>query len=107
MQADVLVELVRHATAGNQPAIRQSVERLIAEEEQTGHRILAERLQKALQAPHTLSRERPHRLSSSKAALRRRKRSITRLSPHADREFGEITAFMMMQLKTVSKKHYN
>ena len=50
MQADVLVELVRHATAGNQPAIRQLVERLIAGEEQKGHRILAERLQKALQA---------------------------------------------------------
>ena len=33
-QTDVLVELIRHATAGNQPAIRQSVERLIAVEEQ-------------------------------------------------------------------------
>ena len=32
-QTDVLVELVRHATAGNEPAIRQAVERLIAEEE--------------------------------------------------------------------------
>ena len=52
-QTDVLVELVRHAMGGNQPAIRQAVERLIAEEEQKGHRILAERLQKALQAPHT------------------------------------------------------
>lgn len=59
MQADVLVELIRQATAGNQPAIRQSVERLIADEEQKGHRILAERLQKALQAPHTPSRTSP------------------------------------------------
>lgn len=52
-QTDVLVELVRHAMGGNQPAIRQSVERLIAEEEQKGHRILAERLEKALQVPHS------------------------------------------------------
>lgn len=52
-QTDVLVELVRHAMGGNQPAIRQSVEQLIADEEQRGHRILAERLQKALQAQHT------------------------------------------------------
>ena len=58
-QTDVLVELIRHATAGNQPAIRQSVERLIADEEQKGHRILAERLQKALQAAHTPSRTSP------------------------------------------------
>lgn len=52
-QTDVLVELVRHAMGGNQPAIRQSVERLIAEEEQKGHRILAERLEKALQVSHS------------------------------------------------------
>ena len=58
-QTDVLVELIRHATAGNQPAIRQLVERLIAGEEQKGHRILAERLQKALQAPHTPTRTSP------------------------------------------------
>ena len=58
-QTDVLVELIRHATAGNQPAIRQLVERLIAGEEQKGHRIFAERLQKALQAPHTPSRTSP------------------------------------------------
>jgi len=32
-QTDVLVELARHAMGGNQPAIRQSVERLIAETE--------------------------------------------------------------------------
>ena len=51
MQADVLVELVRQALAGNRPAIRQSVETLIAEENRKGHRVLAERLHKALQAP--------------------------------------------------------
>ena len=43
-QTDVLVELIRHATAGNQPAIRQSVERLIADEEQKGHRNLGRAL---------------------------------------------------------------
>ena len=69
MQADVLVELVRHATAGNQPAIRQSVERLIADEEQKGHRILAERLQKALQTPHTPSRTPPSPFSGQGGAV--------------------------------------
>ena len=67
-QTDVLVELIRHATAGNQPAIRQSVERLIADEEQKGHRILAERLQKALQAPHTPSRTPPSPFSGQGGA---------------------------------------
>ena len=68
MQADVLVELIRQALAGNQPAIRQAVERLIAEEEQKGHRILAERLQKALQAPHTPSRTLPSPFSGQGGA---------------------------------------
>ena len=68
MQADVLVERVRHATAGNQPAIRQLVERLIAGEEQKGHRILAERLQKALQTPHTPSRTPPSPFSGQGGA---------------------------------------
>ena len=67
-QTDVLVELVRHATAGNQPAIRQAVERLIAEEEQKGHRILAERLQKALQATHTPPRTPPSPFSGQGGA---------------------------------------
>ena len=53
MQADILVELVRQALAGNRPAIRQSVETLIAGENRKGHRVLAERLHKALQAPET------------------------------------------------------
>ena len=53
MQADVLVELIRQALAGNRPTIRQSVETLIAGENRKGHRVLAERLHKALQAPET------------------------------------------------------
>ena len=105
MQADVLVELIRQALAGNQPAIRQSVERSpMKNRRDTASWPSACRkpCKRRIRRP-----ERPHRLSPGKAALRHSKRSITRLNPHADREFGEITAFMMIQLKTVSKKHHN
>ena len=52
-QADVLVDLVKNATSGNQTAFRKAAEWLIQEEKQKGHRLFAERLAKALQ-PGTL-----------------------------------------------------
>ncbi|MBF0612820.1 MAG: ATP-binding protein [Magnetococcales bacterium] len=48
-QADILVELVRTATSGDQLAFRKAAESLIQEEKAKGHRILAERLAKSLQ----------------------------------------------------------
>lgn len=47
-QADLLVELIKAATNGDQLAFRKSAEELIQEEKQKGHRILAERLTKVL-----------------------------------------------------------
>lgn len=51
-QADLLVELLKNATGGDQLALRKVAETLIQEEKSKGHRILAERLTKALQ-PNT------------------------------------------------------
>ncbi|MBH1744411.1 AAA family ATPase, partial [Stenotrophomonas maltophilia] len=48
-QADLLVDLVKTATSGDQLAFRKAAEGLIQEEKQKGHRLLAERLTKALQ----------------------------------------------------------
>lgn len=50
-QADTLVTLVKAATSGDQPSFRKSTEALIQEERDKGHRILADRLEKALRAP--------------------------------------------------------
>lgn len=49
-QADLLVDLLKAATSGDQLAFRKVAEGLIQEEKQKGHRLLAERLTKALQA---------------------------------------------------------
>ncbi|MNZ88183.1 ATP-dependent zinc metalloprotease FtsH 1 [compost metagenome] len=49
-QADTLVALVKAASGGDQPTFRKSTEVLIKEERGKGHRILADRLEKALQA---------------------------------------------------------
>lgn len=49
-QADLLVDLLKAATSGDQLAFRKAAEGLIQEEKQKGHRLLAERLAKALQA---------------------------------------------------------
>ena len=49
-QADLLVELLKTATSGDQLAFRKAAEGLIQEEKQKGHRLLAERLAKALRA---------------------------------------------------------
>lgn len=48
-QADLLVDLLKTATSGDQLAFRKAAEGLIQEEKQKGHRLLAERLTKALQ----------------------------------------------------------
>lgn len=47
-QADTLVTLVKAANSGDQPSFRKSTEALIQEERGKGHRILADRLEKAL-----------------------------------------------------------
>lgn len=52
-QADLLVDLVKTATNGDQLAFRKAAEGLIQEEKQKGHRLLAERLTKALQPNFT------------------------------------------------------
>jgi SpoVK/Ycf46/Vps4 family AAA+-type ATPase len=48
-QADLLVDLFKTATSGDQLAFRKVAEGLIQEEKSKGHRILAERLAKAMQ----------------------------------------------------------
>ncbi|VAX09281.1 hypothetical protein MNBD_GAMMA25-2062, partial [hydrothermal vent metagenome] len=47
-QADLLVSLVKSATSGDQLAMRKVAENLIQEEKNKGHRVLADRLTKAL-----------------------------------------------------------
>ncbi len=52
-QADILVELIKSASIGDQVAVRKVTETLIQEERAKGHRILAERLLKSLQTQHS------------------------------------------------------
>lgn len=53
-QADLLVELIKSASSGDQLAFRKTAEALIQEEKSKGHRVLAERLVKSMQ-PSTFS----------------------------------------------------
>ena len=76
-QADLLVDLVKTATSGDQLAFRKAAEGLIQEEKQKGHRLLAERLTKALQ-PSATQVARPQSMRT------------TSTSPHKDL-FYEIT----------------
>jgi len=48
-QADLLVDLIKNASNGDQLAFRRTAETLIQEEKSKGHRVLAERLVKSLQ----------------------------------------------------------
>lgn len=57
-RADLLVDLVKTATCGDQLAFRKAAEELIQEEKQKGYRLLAERLAKALQ-PSVVHAARP------------------------------------------------
>lgn len=57
-QADLLVDLLKTAAGGDQLAFRKAAEGLIQEEKQKGHRLLAERLAKALQ-PNATQAVRP------------------------------------------------
>ena len=49
-QADTLVALVKAASSGDQQSFRKTAEALIQEERDKGHRILADRIEKALRA---------------------------------------------------------
>lgn len=49
-QADLLVDLLKTATSGDPLALRKVAEELIQEEKSKGHRILAERMTKAIQS---------------------------------------------------------
>jgi len=53
-QADLLVELLKSASSGDQLTLRKVAEALIEEEKRKGHRILADRLAKSLR-PNTLT----------------------------------------------------
>ncbi len=57
-QADTLVALVKAASSGNTQNLQKSIETLISEERQKGHRLLAERLMKSIQTPSTQSNAR-------------------------------------------------
>lgn len=50
-QADKLVDLLKAAASGDQLTLRKVAEGLIEEEKSKGHRVLAERLTKAIQTP--------------------------------------------------------
>jgi len=53
VQADLLVDLIKNASNGDQLAFRKTAEALIQEEKAKGHRVLADRLVKSLQ-PSTI-----------------------------------------------------
>ena len=66
-QADLLVDLLRSGTEGDQITFRKAAEALIEDERSKGHRVLATRLVKSLQPNvihmnHTVSR--PHVISA-------------------------------------------
>ncbi|SDM87799.1 AAA family ATPase [Vreelandella arcis] len=54
-QADTLVELLKTASSGDQQSFRKVAEKLVQEEKDKGHRILAERLLKSLQQGANIS----------------------------------------------------
>lgn len=54
-QADTLVELLKTASSGDQQSFRKVAEKLVQEEKDKGHRILAERLLKSLQQGANMS----------------------------------------------------
>ncbi|TQE99615.1 MAG: ATP-binding protein [Spiribacter salinus] len=54
-QADLLVELLKSASSGDQLALRKIAEALIEEEKRKGHRILANRLAKSLRPNTSMS----------------------------------------------------
>jgi AAA+ superfamily predicted ATPase len=54
-QADILVDLVKAASGGDQLLVRRAAESLIQEERAKGHRILADRLSKSMQPTSVLA----------------------------------------------------
>lgn len=65
-QADLLVDLLKSASSGDQLAFRKIAETLIQEEKSKGHRILAERLTKSLRPNNSvMSRGMPARQNGS------------------------------------------
>lgn len=66
-RSDLLLSIVRAGAAGDQAALRSSVEAIVADERNKNHNILADRLQRAL---NTVSVTSPARMASSSHAGR-------------------------------------
>ena len=79
-RADLLVKLIKSAGSGNQTAVRKISEILIQEEKSKGHRILADRLNKAMQSNGFLTRY--HDLKQNKS--NNHKNFIFEITPKRD-----------------------
>lgn len=66
-QADTLVEIVKAASSGDQQSFRKAAESLVQEERGKGHRVLADRLSKALQYSPSFQTRQPGSTTPSSA----------------------------------------
>jgi len=108
-QADTLVALVRAARGGDQPSFRKSTEALIQEERGKGHRILADRPEKALGA----AAHQPTLFQSSAAATRSaqtggiaQKDLIAELTPERSLESLVLSDSIRVQLREVVEEQH-
>lgn len=108
-QADTLVTLVKAASSGDQPSFRKSTEALIQEERGKGHRILADRLEKALRAfPHqaTLFHPSASASRSTQTGGVTQKDLVAELTPERSLESLVLTESIYGQLREVVEEQH-
>ena len=67
-QSDLIIKLIRSVADSDQVAFRKVAEDLISEETRKGHRILAERMRKALNPSYNGNKEQPVKRSRVETA---------------------------------------
>lgn len=104
-QADLLVELLRTATNGDQLAFRKAAEGLIQEEKAKGHRILAERLIKSLQ-PSVFPAGRVPMLKPTHGGNGQHKDLIFEITPERSLNSLVLSEKTQIQLKEVVEEQH-
>ena len=97
-QADLLVKLLKNATKGDQTALRQIAENLIQEERSKGHRLLAERLTRALQRDFPTK---PNGPSREQTVMNSQKELFFEITPERELSSLVLPAMIEKQIREV------
>ena len=104
-QADLLVNLLKNVTSGDQVAARKFAEKIIQNERSKGHRILADRMAKALQPEYT-NPSKNKQFMQPNGSYNQHKELIYEITPRRELSGLVLSRYIQSQIQAIVEEQH-